>query len=155
MDFALWFQATPITLQTYVNLPPFSPRNNGQPRAKRIGLSKPILQQWATAGNRGWRIVALERRLRDRAPSVTLSKTPAFAGMTPVHGWAVTSEEIERLTGRDLGPAGFASMCNAISWSSIKKRLTSLPPFTERAQVAGAGTGVLCAVEQGQRREEQ
>ena len=35
-----------------------TPRNSGQPRAKRIGLSKPVLQHRATPGNRYRRIVA-------------------------------------------------------------------------------------------------
>jgi hypothetical protein len=59
--------------------------------------------------------------------------------MAQLHGRAVTSEEIERLTGRDFGPAGFASMCNAISWASAKKRPSSLPSFTERVNVRDDG----------------
>ena len=59
--------------------------------------------------------------------------------MVQVHGRAVTSEKIERLTGRDFGPAGFASMCNAISWASAKKRPSSLPSFTERVNVRDDG----------------
>lgn len=59
--------------------------------------------------------------------------------MTQMHESAVTSEEIERLTGRDLGPAGFASMCNAIAWASAKKRPSSLPSFTERLNVGDKG----------------
>lgn len=59
--------------------------------------------------------------------------------MAQVHGRAVTSEEVERLTGRDFGPAGFASMCNAIAWTSAKRRPSSLPAFTERVNVRDAG----------------
>jgi hypothetical protein len=59
--------------------------------------------------------------------------------MAQVHGRAVTSEEIEKLTGRDFGPAGFASLCNAISWASAKKRPSSLPSFTERVNVRDDG----------------
>ena len=56
-----------------------------------------------------------------------------------MQGRAITSEEIERLTGRDFGPARFASMCNAISWASAKKRPSSLPSFTERVNVSDGG----------------
>jgi hypothetical protein len=49
-----------------------TPRNSGQPRATKIGLSEPLLQHRATPGNKSQRIVAL-RRSRVRAPSVTLS----------------------------------------------------------------------------------
>jgi hypothetical protein len=62
-----------------------------------------------------------------------------FRGMAQVHGREVTSEGIERLTGRDFGPAGFASMCNVISWASAKKRPSSLPSFTERVNVRDDG----------------
>ncbi|QIN84411.1 hypothetical protein GBA63_18520 [Rubrobacter tropicus] len=51
----------------------------------------------------------------------------------------MTSEEVERLTGRDFGPAGFASMCNAIAWASAKRRPSSLPSFTERVNVPDGG----------------
>jgi hypothetical protein len=62
-----------------------------------------------------------------------------FRGMAQVHGRAVISEEVERLTGRDFGPARFASMCNAITWASAKKRPSSLPSFTERVNVGDNG----------------
>ena len=59
--------------------------------------------------------------------------------MTQLHGRTVAFEEVERLTSRDLGSAGFAAMCNAIVWTSAKKRPALLPSFTERVNVRDKG----------------
>ena len=68
-----------------VNSAPSTPRVHHRARyaqkqwatpSKAIGLDKRFLQQSATYGNRVRRIVALERRSRVRAPSVTLLITP-------------------------------------------------------------------------------
>jgi hypothetical protein len=67
--------------------------------------------------------------------------------MPQFHERAVTSEDVERLTGRDFGSAGFASMCNAIVWASAKKRPTSLPSFTERVNVRDKGIDAEWGIE--------
>jgi hypothetical protein len=59
--------------------------------------------------------------------------------MSLVHGRAITAEELERVVGREFSSSQFASLCNAVAWAASRRRLSSLPSFTERVNVTDDG----------------
>src|SRR5437870_2109173 len=59
--------------------------------------------------------------------------------MPLVHGRAISSEEVERIVSEGFTPRGFASLCNAIVWTSSGRRCSSLPSFTERVNAKDGG----------------
>jgi hypothetical protein len=60
--------------------------------------------------------------------------------MLPVHGRAITSEEIENGISREFGDLRrFPSLCNSLAWAYAKSASASLPSFTERVNVADLG----------------
>jgi hypothetical protein len=59
--------------------------------------------------------------------------------MPLIHGQAISSEELERILSRELTPARFASLCNAVAWLSAGQTLEAVPSFTERVNVKDKG----------------
>lgn len=59
--------------------------------------------------------------------------------MAFIHGHAISSEELERTLSRELTPARFASLCNALAWLSAGQTLKEVPSFTERVNVKDKG----------------
>jgi hypothetical protein len=67
--------------------------------------------------------------------------------MLPVHGRAISSEEIETGIGREFGDTKrFPSLCNSLAWAYAKGISASLPSFTERVNVADLGIDAEWAV---------
>lgn len=56
-----------------------------------------------------------------------------------IHGQAIHAEELERTLSREFDARRFASLCNAIVWSSARRRCSTLPSFTERVNVKDKG----------------
>ncbi|BAZ25742.1 hypothetical protein NIES4073_66480 [Kalymmatonema gypsitolerans NIES-4073] len=59
--------------------------------------------------------------------------------MSLAHGRSISAEDVESIISRKFSPQKFASLCNALTWASSRKRCTSLPSFTERVNVKDGG----------------
>lgn len=55
------------------------------------------------------------------------------------HGSAIAAAQLERIIGASCTPAEFAALCNAVAWSIVGRRASTLPSFTERVNVADNG----------------